>query len=910
MYHGNININFFCNLFCYYVGSYSCICNKGFRGSGRWCDDVNECAEGNICKPEEKCYNYDGGYSCMCPSIMPSQRPYEAVERNILDRVLMNLRNGSSEDWRHPLDYHAHLVRTIYQLVNRTYKYHFTEVTHSFFYTFAAGNHTAVEMYDLRCSDVANVSFPNMCHDMYEHTMFRQFTDVVDIWLVKEAEEPFENWATPPPPTPPQSLGQVVVHSTTTSTPIPTRIVNLNGTNVTMTYPPTTSPQPYRSCGGYSNDTNGGTILSPGYYTDLKYPPAAYCVWTLEAPERHSVYIRFLNFEMEESKNCFYDNVEIRDETVDGEVLARYCGNGVLYKPAVRSGRRKLVVIFFSDDNNGGRGFRAIWRTLKPRVSLTCITYNQMSTMPAAMQAGWKEAIEEEKDKSQYVPVSRLLACNQYPKCSHERPGDVVFTLEHIRTDRNVKMCVHWMLDKIGTTYSARPCDVIKTNKTHTICSCHTWGIVAVLGKFAKWSPEVTPILFELGRNSFLSVFFVAVALFATLVYLFLKDQWGAVIMEVFTLKEYDSGRIIQMHIVFNNFLTEVVFSIITFNVSPDSGTCFFLAFVFYYLLQTVFFWLFIYTLFLQARVNEVFDSEKYNSYKLYIFVGYGLPFFVTLTLSGLNFSSDINEKVCWLLFSGSTVWGFSGVIVTLGIGSITILLMTIYQARNMENGVLLQEKCIRTLFTQFFVLLTSIFGAMALQDRSFFSEYCFSLCNLLQGFSIAIMYCILKREDPIIKANQIGPLPDWGEKDDAKFEDYRPEFKDMESDAERSEDENDEKSDKDEEGEGEIKEEVEVEKKKRYKHVRDGSAIFLQVRDENDDGDDDYERPYQLQPIFSTAPPKKEDEPEIVDPSKNVEGEKKKKNSTFLFMNQGYDPSDDDNSDQEIDFRFDEIQS
>ena len=131
-----------------------------------------------------------------------------------------------------------------------------------------------------------------------------------------------------------------------------------------------------------------------------------------------------------------------------------------------------------------------------------------------------------------------------------------------------------------------------------------------------------------------------------------------------------------------------------------------------------------------------------------------------------------------------------------------------------------------------------------------------------------------------------------------------------MESDAERSEDENDEKSDKDEEGEGEIKEEVEVEKKKRYKHVRDGSAIFLQVRDENDDGDDDYERPYQLQPIFSTAPPKKEDEPEIVDPSKNVEGEKKKKNSTFLFMNQGYDPSDDDNSDQEIDFRFDEIQS
>ena len=882
------------------------MCNQGFRGSGRWCDDINECAEANICKAEERCYNYEGGFYCMCPKIMPSQRPYERVERDILDGVLLNLRNGSSGDWKHPLDYHAHLVRTIYQLVNRTYRYHFAEVTHSFYYTFAAGDHLAVEMYDLRCSDVANVSFPNMCHNMYEKTVFKRFTDVVDIWLIKEAEEPFENWATPPPPTPPESLGQVVQTTSTTTTPIPTMVVLKNGTNVTMTYPPATSPQPYRNCGGYSNDTNGGVIYSPGYETNQKYPPAAYCVWELEAPERHSVYIRFTNFEMEESKNCFYDNVEIRNETLNGVVLARYCGNGILYKPAIRSGRRKLFVIFFSDNYNERRGFRAIWKTLKPRVSLTCITYNQMSTMPAQLQEQWNEDIEEETDKSQFVPVSRLLACNQYPKCSHERPGDVIFTLEHIRTDRNVKKCVHWMLGKIGTTFSERPCDLIKTNKTHTICSCHTWGIVAVLGKFASWSPEVAPVLFELGANSFLSVFFVAVALFVTLVYLFLKDQWGAVILEVFTMKEYDSGRIIQMHIVFNNFLTEVVFSIITFNVSPDSGTCFVLAFLFYYLLQTVFFWLFIYTLFLQSRVNEIFDSEKYNSYKLYIFVGYGLPFFVTLTLSGLNFNSDGNEKICWLLFQGSTVWGFSGVVVTLGVGSLTILLMTIYQARNMENGVLLQEKCIRTLFTQFFVLLTSIFGAMALKDRTFMSEYCFSLCNLLQGFSIAIMYCILKREDPIIKANQVGPIPDWDSNDDKKFEDYRPEFKDMESDAERSEEENSDKEveEKEEkEKEGEVEKE---EKKKRYKHVRDGSTIFLQVRDEDDDGEDDaYERPYQMQPIFSTNPKKIEEE----SPPMVQEEEDEKKKKKISFINRGYDPSDDE-SDQEIDFRFDEVQS
>jgi len=226
-------------------------------------------------------------------------------------------------------------------------------------------------------------------------------------------------------------------------------------------------------------------------------------------------------------------------------------------------------------------------------------------------------------------------------------------------------------------------------------------------------------------------------------------------------MKEYDSGRIIQMHIVLNTLLAEIFFSIITFNITPDVGTCFFFAFVFYYLLQTVFFWLFIYTLFLQARIHEIFDSAKYNSYTIYIFVGYGLPFIATLTISGLYFRDEIDEKVCWLLFEGNHAWSFSGVIVTLGMASLSILLLTIYQSRSMENGIILQEKCIRTMFTQFFVLMTSVFGAFALQEQSFFAEYCFSLCNLLQGFSIAIMYCILRREDPIIKANQIGPLPD-----------------------------------------------------------------------------------------------------------------------------------------------------
>jgi len=144
-----------------------------------------------------------------------------------------------------------------------------------------------------------------------------------------------------------------------------------------------------------------------------------------------------------------------------------------------------------------------------------------------------------------------------------------------------------------------------------------------------------------------------------------------------------------------------------------------------------------------------------------------------------------LSEKLCWLMFKGTTVWGFSGVIITLGVGSLILLFTTIYSANDMENGIILQEKCIRTVFTTFFVLLTTICGAQILKEQKFGWEYMFSLCNLLQGFSIAIMYCILRREDPIIKSNQIGAVPDFDEDEKPVVvdEDDESQFKDISPD-------------------------------------------------------------------------------------------------------------------------------
>ena len=50
------------------IGSYRCQCKAGFEedGSGRFCQDVDECLAGHRCS--DKCFNTWGGYQCSCES--------------------------------------------------------------------------------------------------------------------------------------------------------------------------------------------------------------------------------------------------------------------------------------------------------------------------------------------------------------------------------------------------------------------------------------------------------------------------------------------------------------------------------------------------------------------------------------------------------------------------------------------------------------------------------------------------------------------------------------------------------------------------------------------------------------------------------------------------------------------------
>ncbi|PIK60711.1 putative fibrillin-1 [Apostichopus japonicus] len=48
-------------------GSYICMCNSGYIGTGQDCVDINECMD-SVCDPAALCVDLEGNYSCSCPN--------------------------------------------------------------------------------------------------------------------------------------------------------------------------------------------------------------------------------------------------------------------------------------------------------------------------------------------------------------------------------------------------------------------------------------------------------------------------------------------------------------------------------------------------------------------------------------------------------------------------------------------------------------------------------------------------------------------------------------------------------------------------------------------------------------------------------------------------------------------------
>lgn len=86
-------------------------------------------------------------------------------------------------------------------------------------------------------------------------------------------------------------------------------------------------------CGGYLRATNQTQYFySHSKFGHRPYRKNTYCVWKIQADEDASVKLEFISFEIEYSRKCSYDYVEISedDNLIHPRNHGKFCGHKVL----------------------------------------------------------------------------------------------------------------------------------------------------------------------------------------------------------------------------------------------------------------------------------------------------------------------------------------------------------------------------------------------------------------------------------------------------------------------------------------------------------------------------------------------------------------------------------------------------
>ncbi|KAF0762933.1 cubilin, partial [Aphis craccivora] len=114
-----------------------------------------------------------------------------------------------------------------------------------------------------------------------------------------------------------------------------------------------------QACGG-NFFTPEGFIKSPNFPND--YPKLKDCSWIINVPVNNQIELNITHFLLEESLDCRFDFVEIRNGGFPtSPLIGKYCGSKIL--PVISSIGNSLFIRFVSDGSRGRKGFFMQWYT-------------------------------------------------------------------------------------------------------------------------------------------------------------------------------------------------------------------------------------------------------------------------------------------------------------------------------------------------------------------------------------------------------------------------------------------------------------------------------------------------------------------------------------------------------------------
>uniref|UniRef100_A0AAR2JPD4 CUB and zona pellucida-like domains 1, tandem duplicate 1 n=1 Tax=Pygocentrus nattereri TaxID=42514 RepID=A0AAR2JPD4_PYGNA len=138
------------------------------------------------------------------------------------------------------------------------------------------------------------------------------------------------------------------------------------------TEPPTVTRP---TCGGYYFDS--GSISSPDYPND--YPNYAECVWQISAPAGQTIFLSFVDLEVQHCCDCDYVNVYDGSSTASS-LLGKLCYNATTLQD-FHSSSSYMTVLFRSDGSEGARGFLGFFSSSLPENTARVVCSSENMTI-------------------------------------------------------------------------------------------------------------------------------------------------------------------------------------------------------------------------------------------------------------------------------------------------------------------------------------------------------------------------------------------------------------------------------------------------------------------------------------------------------------------------------------------------
>ncbi|XP_007489107.3 adhesion G protein-coupled receptor E3 [Monodelphis domestica] len=357
----------------------------------------------------------------------------------------------------------------------------------------------------------------------------------------------------------------------------------------------------------------------------------------------------------------------------------------------------------------------------------------------------------EERHSRKYVNISlnsRIVSGTTGLRQNSNLASSVILTFHHLQENFSQDLqflCVYWDSSKEGGSWSRKGCSLVKTNDTHTSCSCsHLSSFALLMALTGQEEDDVLTVITYVGLSISLLCLFLAV-----LTFLLCR-----------TIQNISTSLHLQLSLCL--FLADLLF-LIGIEQTSNKVLCSIIAGGLHYLYLASFTWMFLegLHLFLTVRNLKVANYTSASRFKkgfMYPF-GYGIPAVIVAVSVGINPHGYGAENHCWLALHKSFIWSFVGPVIAIILLNLAFYSMTLWILRDKLSSLNKEVSTIqntRTLtfkaFAQFFILgcswsLSFFLTESITEPAQSVLAYAFTIINSLQGTYIFLVHCVLNRQ-------------------------------------------------------------------------------------------------------------------------------------------------------------------